>query len=343
MTRKPAGEKVVDTGIVPPAAWVSYVGCVGSVLQARGVRADRADVAGMSGYAFLVIVADRLCPSGPTGFDWMMLQPGTEALGIETEIVTIEYGGSAPAGKVDRALAAELFERVRQEVDEGRPCVLWGATDVPEFGIVYGYRDDGYLVRSYRSVAAAGGSGRGRALGPRDIPEEPVKLNALKAPGCLAGVFFGDRFEPARDRAERDALARAVQLLRGRHTCFSADTAHGPAAFEEWAKRLGKGDVDPLGNAYTAACWQEMQGCAAEFCTRLVPRHRPVAASLESAAAEFSSSAQKLGWLTEKFPFPQGGDLKDRTATGGAAERLRACAVHNDRAAAALEQALAQM
>jgi hypothetical protein len=381
MARESTGENVVKTPLVPPWSWVSFIGAVTGVLRARGIKCDFTSVAGMSGYAFIVNLAEQACPSGPTKFDWTVLEEGTRALGLDTELVVIEHGDESGNATPDAELLDELFERVRQEIDAGRCCVVWGATSAPEFAIVYGYRGNAYLVRSMRSVDAGTDETLARALAPDQSPEDPVPHDELQAPGGLGAVFFGepaevdrdraDRqavtravqllggkhtcFEPGlaqffgepaevdRDRADRQAVTRAVQLLGGKHTCFEPGLAHGVEAFGVWADAIEQGKVEPFGNSYNVHCYWELQLLAGAFCRRLGKRRTGATVQFGQAAEVFGKSSDNLERLKEFFPFPKGGDLAGPATRQGAARLLRECGKANAAALAALEQALALM
>jgi hypothetical protein len=330
------GQGLVNRGVMPPSTRVSLVGALRSILATRDVESDLTDVAGMSGCAFMVIVADGLARSGPTAFDWTVLKEGIQGLGLDTEIITVWYSDDLESADVPEDIAEELFERVRSEVDAGRCSALWGATDVPEFGVVYGYRNDSYLVRSYRS-SAGGGDG---VLGPDDAPEEPIQYLKLNAPGNLGAVFLGDRVEVLQDRVDHEILARAVQFLSGRHACFTPGMWPGYGAFVIWAEQLQAGNVDANGNAYTAECCWEMQGYAAEFCTRLAARNGRAAEALRQAGVMFTNAHDRLASFRKSFPLPGSGALPDEEAIKSGADLLRECGDLNRHALGLLESAL---
>ncbi|OYD16709.1 hypothetical protein CH330_02065 [candidate division WOR-3 bacterium JGI_Cruoil_03_51_56] len=336
MSRNWKGENSAGVKLVPPWSWVSYVGSVTSVLKSRGLDCDFTDVAGMSGYAFVVNIHDKLCPSGPTAFDWTMLEEGTQALGMETEILMVAHEG----GTNEEELISELFERVRHEIDKGRCCVVWGATSTPEFSIVHGYRDNSYLVRSRRSQQGKTEREWKRPLGEDEFPEEPVRYDRLQAPGWLGAVFFGDRIEKGQSRAERKAVARAVQLLRDQHACFDPDYAHGTNAFEVWAELIEAGKAEVFGNAYNVHCYWEMQMLASGFCRRLAKRYPKAALALDNAAEWFWRSSLNLERLKKMFPLPKG-DTSDRISAKPAARLLRECKGLNEQAVRFLQKALA--
>ena len=65
-------------------AWLTWVASTTTCLRTLGVDCDTVDVAGTTGYAFVMSVHEQLCPSGPTVFDWGMLEHGVHLLGRST-------------------------------------------------------------------------------------------------------------------------------------------------------------------------------------------------------------------------------------------------------------------
>ncbi len=321
--------KTVNVRLQPPWSWVSLVGCCTSVLRARGVKCDFTDVAGMSGYAFVVNVDERLSPAAVTSFDWLTLQSGLQALGLETEIVFTEAGADA------RGPLEELFERVKQEVDAGRCCVVWGAAGSPEFAVVYGYDEAGYIVRSARSVDWRKTD---RTLGPAQEREQPVPYDRLPGSGKLGAVFFGNKVETVSARAGAQALVRAAGLLSGRHAAFWPGFAHGPDAFDTWAGALQGGDYEPTGNAYNLACYWELQMLAAGFLARLARMTSGASKELAAAAMELERSRKNLEQLKQTLTPGAAWGTDD---VEPAAELLTACGQANRAALAAIENALA--
>jgi hypothetical protein len=328
-----AGEKVLDLKLRPPDTWASFTGGAASALSALKHRADAADVAGLSGYAFVVNVHPELCPSGPTAFDWEALVEGMTALGRDVQLIC------APREpRSDARLSRELFDKVREQVDAGRPCLVWGAAGVPEFGIVYGYRDNCYVRRSMASCAAAGD----KALGPNDYPEEPLRFDKLESPGSFSAFMFGSAHEADSDRAERAAMTRAVQLLRDRHPCYAPGYVHGIAAFEAWARAMDTPPegLNPMGNAYNAQCYAELHEQGGVFLRRVAEHQERAAGLLSEAADTYEASARALGKVAGLFPFPEGKGVEDPARRREAAALLRSCRDSDSKTASALERAL---
>jgi hypothetical protein len=282
---------------------VSFVAAVTAALRSLKVKCDRVDVAGASGYAFVVNVHPDLGAIGPTAFDWEMLADGIRLLGIDVQLVTATR---SPAD--DERLRSELFEKVREEIDAGRPCVVWGAAGETEFGLVAGYMGEGLVVRSPH--------GKDRDLGRAEL--NPV--------ACFGLVTFGARHKPDPEHDDRQALTRAVQLLSDRHPCYLPGYHHGAAAFNAWACTLEQraSVVSAGGHAHNGECYSELQGLAAEYCQRLGHRHKAANAPLTEAAGAFGESAKRLAAISRQ----------------PSAAELRECGRLNAAALAALQRAI---
>src|SRR5205085_1389163 len=126
--------------------WLSWVGAVTGCLKALGVDCDPADVAGHSGYAFVICIHQKICPSGPTMHSWDDLAAGVRRLGRSTQTFHApECHIGERRNDRTRAHCRAALEAAKREIDAGRPCVINGAY-LPEFAIVTDVRDDAYIV-----------------------------------------------------------------------------------------------------------------------------------------------------------------------------------------------------
>ncbi len=310
-----SGEKIIDPNFSPPDCLISYLGAMTALLRARGIRCDLTDVAGMSGYAFIINIHPELLPTGPVAFDWEVLIEGTRALGVEVELVAVARGDN------DEANFTELFQRVREEIEAGRPCIVWGAGDGPQFGLVTGYRQDRYVVTG--------------AKGKR----EEINYDQLKAVWRIAAIFAGERFEPEYRREERKAVVRAVRLLHGTVACFDAEYFSGVRAFSVWGDAVARGRADYEGLIYNLLCYYELQLLAAGFCVRLAKKHPQAAPDLKNAAHCFQNSFHNLEQAGKLASSP----AEVRQNSEPIAKLLRACGEQNEQAAGELERAFGLM
>jgi len=303
--------KVIDINVDCSDVWVSYVGVVTTILRSLGIKCDLTDVAGMSGYAFIVNIHPELLPTGPVEFDWNILVEGTRSLGIEIELVAVEGG--------EDDLFMELFTRVKEEIDSGNCCIVWGAGDAPEFGLVCGYREQYYLVQKQAGV------------------RQEIRYNELKTLGRIAGIFFGESFSVVQERCAREAIGRATKLLRGLAPCFSGEYFYGATAFRTWADAVAKCRFDKLGFIYNLMCYWELQMWAAGFCRRLAKRWQEVAQYLNKAGEMFARSFNNLDQIKQMVGEPDKFSLKN-SEREMVVNLLKRCADFNESAVRDLER-----
>ena len=307
--------------------WLTWVASTTACLRALAVDCDPTDVAGMSGYAFHIAVHPQLCPSGPTVLDWSGLEPGIRALGRSTvQFSSFECHTRDNRSDRSRAHCRATFELVRNEIEAGRPCVLWGAY-VPEFAAVHGIEGDAYLVSSFR--------------GAMKLEEPPVSFDAVEAPGGPHALGFPTATDYPPQRKDRPAVARAI-----RHSLESIGWEpyeHGIRAFDAWAAALEAKRAIRFGNAYNAACYAEARAHASEFVFRAAKRHPVVSTALTAAGSSYGAVVEALQGLVELFPFrgPQEqGVVDDRKAIGQAVTLLRTAKEAEISAVESLREAL---
>jgi hypothetical protein len=309
-------------------AWLTWVASAMGCLKAAGVDCDHAEVAGYSGYAFMLNVADEMCPSGPTAFDWGLLHRGVSFLGRSTLVF---HGAHCPCEMKTEADTARVraemraaYEMVEREIAAGRPCVIWGTYD-PDFGIAVGVEDDTYLVETFR---------RGT-----DEPQTPIPYDGLVTPSGAYALAFPTVIEVPRRQGDREALRHAVTMLN--YTNGDAKYANGEAAYDRWIESLDRGDAAPHGNSYNAHCWAEARRFARDFLARVSTRNRDVSDSLAPAIAAYGEVVEPLDRLTDLFPFPDADrKVEDPQVRAQAIEHLRAAQAAETRAAAALARAV---
>lgn len=294
----------------PHHTWLTWVGSTTASLKGLGINCDTVDVGGLSGYAFVLNIERKgICPSGPTAFDWNTLLPGIRALGAEP---TAHW---QPAGEREHELRV-LFDLAKAEIDAGRPVVLWG-THCPEFGVATGYRDDEYVLCSFKSN------------------EEPrTRFDSLQTPGGIYGLFL--RPAPKLDRgvAEVAALRQAVMWVRGEDASAAGSYAQGLPAYDAWINCIKRGQADEFGHSYNLACWQEGRRLAGEWLARIAPNHPAATTFLREAADTYKQAAESLAIACRITPFPNGGVNEPEKARQvidllRAAAAAEACALSN--------------
>jgi DNA-binding transcriptional ArsR family regulator len=327
------GERVVSPQPVYVPCWISYIGAVSGALKSLGKDRDLVDVAGYTGYAFVLNVSKgQTCPSGPTALGvWDDITAATSVLGYKVKAWCSDKGfpetEGGPLSAYDHERAKKVFGMIKKEIDADRPVVLWGLP-IPEYGIVKGYKGDSYLVSTYR-----------RATGQ---PDDPIRFDALQAPGCMHFVTFKEAVKGEPD--DREAIRRAVKVAQGKwaHPRYEA----GPPAYEEWAKVLESGEEreDVLiyhGHSYVVECYAEGHRMAARFIERLAKRHasEPNGKHLSEAAKEYGEASKAMDALQKLFPFSFKGTFPADKRNKGAA-LLRSARPHEEAAIVHMKRAL---
>jgi len=285
-------------------AWLSWVASTTTCLRYYGMEVDEVDVAGHSGYAFRMVVARDVCPSGPTVFDWNELLQGICLLGrnCRTEL------GIYPGDYAGRELALESARRdllsfVRDETEHGNPVVIWG-TYVPEFGVATAVENDCYVVSTFREMTGE--------------EQPPIRYDELHDLGIVYGLSFphATQFDPL----QRDSLAlqRAAKLLDTADLGGNYRVNYG--AYDNWMNALLNNRINGFGNAYNASCWAEQKQLGGDFLYRLAGRLPAVAARLEEAAQLMGVVQGYMQQLAEHFPFPAGPAVESES---GRAEGVR--------------------
>ena len=296
-------------------SWISYLGAVSGVLKSFGKESSIIDVGGYSGWSFFINVAKRsTCPSGPTAHKaYDEILKGTQALGIEIGwgyMDPTEYENENGEDIPKKGQAKKLFDYFKKEFDEKkRPVILWGIP-VPEYGIAYGYKDDSYLVSTFRHT--------------QGLPETPIPYDKIKAPGYLHYFSFDKELEVDPKVRDKEAIERAIFMAEGKTYAHEDTYVAGPEAFVEWANVLKTGinEVDLLyiGNSYVANCALEGKSTAVEFLKRVATRYidKPQYKPLIKASEEFSKSKELLAEFVEIFPFAFEGEFPEDKRKKGA-------------------------
>ena len=303
--------------------WISHMGCIKGCLDYLGVDVTDAWLYGGTGHAFVLNIHDVVCPSGPTAWDSEMINKLGLNVGFRVKLVT----GHAK-GDDFKAKQREAFDLVKAAIDRKTPCFGW-ELGIPEYYVIYGYDDTGYL---YRGPLADEGEG-------------PKPWDELANTDIGALMVGSVEKTPPADAATtvREALAFAVEIAESPSKWIWPKYTAGPAGYGVWIDALENGTADGFGTAYNAACWAECRGYAAQFlreaAERLGPKHRPL---FDEAIAHYDTVAQHLKRVADLFPF-MGTDDEAKTANVRDPRRVRAAIGHLRVARAAEEAALATL
>jgi len=263
--------------------WLTWVNSTTLCLNAIGIECDKADVAGYSGYAFALAVNEGLCASGPTFLDWNKLASGICALGRSTmSFISMDCYSEGNRNENTKSHARRVFDLASDEIDAGRPCVVWGL-GIPEFGVVWGIDGDEYLC-------VMGGG----------IPER-IRWDEIDAPGGPYILAFPTPRSGNTDwNMERESVRCAVMMMN--RLSYSSKMQCGFSAYDFWGTQLAEKQAVMWTNSYNAQCWSEARLFAAEFIGRLAGNN-PEIKPLEEAHRYFLEVSEQMRGISEMFPF----------------------------------------
>ncbi len=290
--------------------WISYLGAASGILRSLGKMVGIDQVGGYSGWSFLVNIHTKdLCPSGPTAHKaYGEIIKGTESLGFNVSGINQPDLITEDEGEVKQDVLFErFFTKLKQDLNKlNKPAIIWGIP-VPEYGIVYGFSGDSYIVSTLRHL--------------HNQPEDPIKFNELQAPGGLHAFYFTDENEGITEEKNKEAIERAIRMAKGDGFTVPNYVA-GPMAFDVWASILEKGEFDKNsyhGNSYNAACTHEGLHVSAEFLYSLAIEFSGTQMEdfLKKASTEYEEAADLMKEFVEIFPFGFEGKLsKDNCLKG---------------------------
>lgn len=299
--------------------WVSHIGCIKGCLDYLDLAVSDAWLYGATGHAFVINIADVLCPSGPTAWKTKMLARLGSNVGFSLDRV---FAVKWEPGFAEAQL--QTWDLVRQAIDGCTPCYGWELA-VPEFYVVNGYNDEGYLF-----------SGPQADQYPMPKPWDDLGTSDIG----IIEMYALSPSEPA------DDLTTVLQAIE-----FALEFAHNPskwvlpkysaglAAYDTWAKALENGTADGFGMSYNAEVWYECRCHAVEFLKEAKDRLDPrVGAILDQAIAQYDVVSRKLKSVEELFPFytRKPTHIRDEPRCRSASEYLRAARSHEEEALAAL-------
>ncbi len=249
-------------------------------------------IQGISGAAFRIATG---CPSRPTCC--MMMGPADLIRLLGHECREIPCFG--PAGE-DRT--AEMIAGIREEIDAGRPVLVWHALTSLEWDVVCGYDEEKGLFYGRGSYWCTDRDG---------YHAEPWDRAAKAAETCVAlgALAVGDRTgdfdaESAELRALRDAASHAG-TVKTEPEAGGWYSYEGLQAFRKWAEAYASPGKDrDLADAYCFDIYHSTHAAAPVF-LREIAGHFPgfpekmflkAAEHMEAEAAVFAECAPFLGW-----------------------------------------------
>jgi hypothetical protein len=284
-------------GISPRPAAISYFGAVGGCLDYLRVDASEAWLYGGTAWAFVMTMEASVDVASPIAWDGLCVNPCHSAgPGAVTQLepnvgYTTLAVCSCPFGQHRDTDAARkrAWDLVRQSIDEGVPCLGFDLAS-PEFAIIAGYTDEGYL-----SVAHVPGSGAEPVTSP--VPWDGIGQ-------CVQWI----RVQAIRPSAPPPEQVVVSEALRAALKRMSRPPDGGPfvvglQGHDLWAAALEDGRASDLGHRYTAAAYAELRSQGAAF-LREAKQRLPGRADglLDEAIGHYGIAAARLQALSALHP-----------------------------------------
>lgn len=285
--------------------YVSHLGCIKGCLNYLRMEVSDAWLYGATGHAFILNIADDgVCPSGPTAWHTERMFTLGRNIGYDINSVVALKSGDDFAGK-----KKEAWDFVRKSIDGGIPCYGW-ELQIPEFYVIAGYDDTGYLYNGPMQDPRTGHR-PWQEVGESDIGV--IEMHSVRS---------GQAADDA--TTVKEAFEFALQHAQGPKKWVFPNYKAGLAGFDKWIETVHAGEATDIGMAYNAGVWWECRSLAIWFLgearQRLNGKLRPL---LDEAIDAYSPVAARLASVMDLFPFPPSGEIEDRERQLKAVEHLK--------------------
>jgi len=292
-------ENKVSTLSLYEGGWNSYISSITGVLNFLGVQHDYIYISGITGYCFLVSIPGILRTSlikenNPTEV-WQEIYKGTESFGWELKKWEQKRNNPGKWNLIgeDVELALEIFNQVKEIIDNETPVILFGIHGAG-FGIINGYRNDSYLVSSYF-----------RKEGRNEVP---IRFDQLRILDKFIYYYFDEKKEKEETEViEKKALERALEFAKG--ISYSNRGYYvGPEAYDFWIHMLENGteeNIDKYGNSVLGIYYFDAKDVAFEYLDRLARKYKntPQGFNLKEAGKNYRDAKIHLEKFTVLFPY----------------------------------------
>lgn len=265
------------------------------VLTYRGEEYSPAYIQGISGAAFRI---GGICPCAPTCTCAMWTADLPVKLGYETEkIEFMEESG------VDMVRWSKLVERIKSEIDNGRPVAMWSQFAFAEWGVINGYDDE------KREFIGCDSNHENKSF-RRTSYEKASKSEGVPVFGA---IIIGDKTsDPNLEELEIASLKEAVKHAK---TVTEIDPdpdkwtfLNGIQAYERWRDSFkdNPGRKKSMGDSYCYRIYYNTHMAAADYLLEIAPKYKDAEEELKKAAEAFKEEHEvyKAAWKTVGYSAP---------------------------------------
>lgn len=262
--------------------WITEIGCLKGCLDYLDRDTSVGWLMGGTGHAFVMNIMETVCAATVTAWDKTRFYELGKNIGYSTESV---FGHVSMPNFED--LQKLAWDKVRQALDKGKPCYGWDFA-APEFYVIHGYDDKGYLYRSFEDSVS-------------HLPWQ--QLGRVHDIG-VAQVWIVSPVEPADDRTTvREALEFAIEIGRGRQDEVGPPSQMGLPGYDLWIHELETGSAEGFGLAFNSVCWEQCRHFAVEFLREAGYRTGVAPELWQKAMSHYKVVAENLAHVSRMYPF----------------------------------------
>ena len=308
--------------------------CVRVALSYLGEDYSPAYIQGISAAAFRI---SGICPCAPTVNVAMGPRDLIRMLGCTLAFLPLdgEDVKTDPEARLD-----EILDRIKREIRDGRPVLLWHAFTNAEWDVVCGFDEEKKELL-----------GRGSYKGMEDYAraDERRTLTSERISGLGAAILIGEKKGGFDARAaELAALREAVRHARSSKNVDKLDGGkwallEGLACYDRWIRDFTDPErVRQSGDSYDLGIYRSTHRAASAFLREISSNYPAASGHLTRAAGHFAAEAgaldacwEVLGWESPKGP--------DAARNAQVVKTLSEARRHYDLGIGKIEQALATM
>ena len=225
--------------------WVTHMGCVEGCLKYLRHEISTGWLYGGTGHAFVLNIANDLCPSGPTAWRTMMLYELAPNLGYKVEGVFAQRSNPEFPSLQEKA-----WNRAKECIDNNIPVYGW-ELDAPEYYTIYGYDDVGYY---YSGPVCDNGTG-----------PKPWREIGTSQIGILEIYSVHTTGTEDPQKAIREALTKVLYHSTNPKDIIYPNYRSGLKGYDWWISAVQDGSALSMGHSYNAVVWAECRKYAVEF------------------------------------------------------------------------------
>src|SRR6056297_828184 len=262
--------------------WMSYLGSAyGCLKQSNLWNGEMDELFGLTGMGYHFIMHERLCPSGPTVYDWLEEHfDMMDRIGVYTRQEFVFKSAATNTFDLARKSAVSIIE---QSIEKGNPVITWGPTHIAEFGIIYGFdpEDKVFFVEDC-------------------MPEDPDPLLydnlGLSDVPIFYVQYLVDQTNFNYEESVINALKFGLNYWKS-HVTLSPLYSSGKKAYEVTISALEKGEFDPFGISYCINSYADVKANMLTFFERIAKKDRftfltPLLESYQQVVEAFSEATK---------------------------------------------------